>query len=45
MTRQLRYSPRSEKSLDLALSFNGIPIATIELKNPMTGQTADDAMR
>ena len=45
VTRQLRYSPRSEKSLDLALSLNGIPIATVELKNPLTGQTADDAMR
>ena len=45
VTRQLRYSPRSEKSLDLALSLNGIPIATVELKNPLTGQTADDAVR
>ena len=45
VTRQLRFSPRSEKSLDLALSLNGIPIATVELKNPLTGQTVDDAMR
>ena len=27
------------------MSLNGIPIATLELKNPLTGQTADDAMR
>ncbi len=45
ITRQLHYSPRSEKSLDVTLSLNGIPIATVELKNPLTGQTADDATR
>ena len=45
ITRQLRYSPRSEKSLDVTLSLNGIPVATVELKNPLTGQTVDDAMR
>ena len=45
LTRQLRYSPRSEKSLDIALSLNGIPVATVELKNPLTGQTVEDAMR
>ena len=45
LTRQLRFSPRSEKSLDVTLSVNGIPIATLELKNPMTGQTAEDARR
>ncbi|MEQ1934292.1 MAG: type I restriction endonuclease, partial [Fimbriimonadaceae bacterium] len=45
ITRQLRYSNRSEKSLDITLSLNGIPVATIELKNPLTGQTVDDALR
>ena len=45
ITRQLRFSVRSEKSLDIVLSLNGIPIATVELKNPLTGQTADDAMK
>lgn len=45
LTRQLRYSPRSEKSLDVTLSLNGIPVVTLELKNPLTGQTADDARR
>ena len=44
ITRQLRYSPRSEKSLDIALSLNGIPVATAELKNPLTGQTVEDAV-
>ena len=43
ITRQLRYSARSEKSLDVTLSLNGIPVATLELKNPMTGQTLEEA--
>src|SRR5947207_3363996 len=45
LTRQLRFSPRSEKSLDVTLSLNGIPIVTVELKNPLTGQTIEDARR
>ena len=45
VTRQLHYSPKSEKSLDLVLSVNGIPVATLELKNPLTGQTVEKAMR
>jgi type I restriction enzyme R subunit len=45
ITRQLYYSSRSDKSIDVTLSLNGIPIATAELKNPLTGQTVDDAMR
>lgn len=45
LTRQLRFSTRSEKSLDVTLSVNGIPIATMELKNAMTGQTVEDARR
>ena len=45
LTRQLHFSPRSEKSLDVTLSLNGIPVATLELKNPMTGQRVEDARR
>ena len=45
LTRQLHFSPRSEKSLDVTLSLNGIPVATLELKNPLTGQTVEDARR
>jgi type I restriction enzyme R subunit len=45
LTRQLRFSPRSEKSLDVTLSLNGVPVATLELKNPLTGQTLEDARR
>ena len=43
ITRQLHFSPRSEQSLDVTISLNGIPVATAELKNPMTGQTVDHA--
>jgi len=43
LTRQLHFSPRSEKSLDVTLSLNGIPVVTLELKNPLTGQTVEDA--
>ncbi len=43
ITRQLHFSARSEKSLDVTLSLNGVPIATAELKNPLTGQTTDNA--
>jgi type I restriction enzyme R subunit len=43
ITRQLHFSTRSEKSLDVTLSLNGIPIATLELKNPLTSQTIDNA--
>ena len=45
LTRQLHFSPRNEKSLDVSLSVNGLPIVTLELKNPLTGQTVEDAMR
>ena len=45
ITRQLRFSPRSEQSLDVVLSVNGVPVVTVELKNPLTGQTVEDARR
>jgi type I restriction enzyme R subunit len=45
LTRQLRFSPRCEKSLDVTISLNGIPVVTLELKNPLTGQTVSDALR
>lgn len=44
LTRQLHFSPKNEKSLDLVLSINGIPVVTLELKNPLSGQTAADAI-
>ena len=44
--RQLHYSEKDpNKSLDLVLFLNGIPIITAELKNPLNDQTVQDAVR
>ena len=45
VTRQLYYGTEHSKSLDLVLFLNGLPIATVELKNPLSGQTVEDAKR
>ena len=45
VTRQLRYSSdNAQWALDLCLFVNGLPIATFELKNSLTKQTAEDAV-
>ena len=45
VTRQLRYSnDTKQNSLDLALFINGLPVATMELKNRFTGQTVAAAV-
>lgn len=43
--RQVKFSLRSEQSVDLVLFINGIPIVTAELKNELTGQTVANARR
>jgi len=46
VTRQFRYSSdETQLALDLGLFINGLPIATFELKNSLTKQTFDDAVR
>ena len=46
VTRQLRYSlDEKQRSLDLCLFINGLPIATFELKNSLTKQTVADAVQ
>ena len=46
VTRQLRYSQdETQLALDLGLFINGLPVATFELKNSLTKQTVDDAVR
>ena len=45
VVRQVRYSTKNENSLDLVLFLNGIPIFTAELKNPLSGQTVEYAIR
>ena len=39
-----RYEAGATKTLDLCLFVNGIPVATAELKNPLTGQTVEHAI-
>lgn len=44
VTRQLPFEPESNKTLDLCLFLNGIPVATAELKNHLTGQNIEHAI-
>jgi type I restriction enzyme R subunit len=45
VTRQVKYSLKNENALDLVLSINGLPVATVELKNQFTGQDTTNARR
>jgi Type I site-specific restriction-modification system, R (restriction) subunit and related helicases len=45
VTRQLPYDAGATKTLDLCLFVNGIPVATAELKNPLTHQTVEHAKK
>ena len=45
VTRQLYYGEEHSRSLDLALFLNGLPVVTAELKNPLSGQTVEEAKR
>jgi type I restriction enzyme, R subunit len=38
VTRQVPCHPNDNRTLDMVLAVNGLPVATIELKNPGTGQ-------
>lgn len=42
--RQVYFSARDERSVDMVLLLNGIPVVTFELKNQLTGQTVQHAM-
>jgi type I restriction enzyme R subunit len=44
VTRQVHFSAKNKKNIDLLLSLNGLPLATIELKNHFTGQRVGEAM-
>ena len=45
LTRQLAYDKnQKQRSLDLCLFVNGLPLLTFELKNQLTNQNADDAV-
>ncbi len=45
VTRQLHYSEKNENSVDIVLFLNGIPVATVELKNQFTKQDTKNARR
>ena len=44
VVRQVHYSENNEKSIDLVLFVNGIPVATVELKTDFT-QSIEDATK
>jgi type I restriction enzyme, R subunit len=44
LTRQLHFSLKNEKSLDVVLSVNSVPVVTMELKNPLSGQSLANAI-
>ncbi|WP_294215897.1 type I restriction endonuclease [uncultured Chryseobacterium sp.] len=43
--RQIYYSKDNKNSVDVLLSLNGIPVATLELKNQFTGQNVHSALK
>lgn len=54
VTRQVAFASQALKQpdggprkciIDVVLSVNGLPVATVELKNPLTGQRAADACK
>lgn len=45
VTRQVACHPNDNSTVDIVLALNGIPLATIELKNPQTGQTWKNAIK
>jgi type I restriction enzyme, R subunit len=45
ITRQVAFNPATSQTIDVVLSVNGLPVITSELKNPMSGQTVDNAKR
>ena len=43
--RQVYYSTKNKNSVDLLIALNGIPVATMELKNQFTGQDVGNALK
>ena len=43
--RQIYYSTKNKNSVDVVLALNGIPVATLELKNQFTGQDVGNALK
>jgi type I restriction enzyme, R subunit len=45
VTRQIPCHPGDHSTIDLVFAVGGLPVATCELKNPMTGQSWRNAVR
>jgi type I restriction enzyme R subunit len=45
VTRQVYFSSVDQKSVDMVIFLNGLPLATLELKNPWTGQNVNHAKK
>lgn len=45
VTRQVYFSKADQKSVDMVIFLNGLPLATLELKNPWTGQNVNHAKK
>jgi type I restriction enzyme R subunit len=45
ITRQIYCHPNTNQTVDMVMSLNGIPVATCELKNPMTHQNWRHAVK
>jgi len=45
VTRQVYFSSKTKQSIDLVLALNGLPVATLELKNQFTQQNTDNAKK
>ena len=45
VVRQLKYSNQNENSIDVVLFLNGLPIVSMELKNSLTGQFVEQAVK
>ncbi len=43
--RQIYYSKKNKNSVDIVLGLNGLPVATLELKNQFTGQNVRHAKK
>jgi type I restriction enzyme R subunit len=43
--QQVRFDPKTQQTIDVVLFVNGLPLATVELKNAYTGQTATNAIK
>lgn len=43
--RQIYYSTKNKNSVDVVLALNGIPVATLELKNQFTNQDVGNALK